>query len=79
MKRVPVELVILLLAQSGIHVNARQVRNWRLRGHITRTREGYDPVEILAYVEPRHADLVEVACSQVSAGETLAHAELCSR
>lgn len=42
-----------MLAKSGLQVNARTVRNWRLRGHITRTKAGYDPVEILAYVERR--------------------------
>jgi hypothetical protein len=56
MKRVPVDLVILTLTQSGLHVTARQIRNWRFRGHITRTAEGYDLAEILAYVRGR-ADL----------------------
>lgn len=53
MKRVPVAVVILLLAQEGIHANPRQIRNWRLRGHITRTEDGYDLAEIAAYVESR--------------------------
>jgi hypothetical protein len=53
MRRVPVEAVILVLAQEGIEANARQIRNWRLRGHITRTREGYDLREVLAYVDSR--------------------------
>lgn len=53
MKRVPVALVINVLAQSDIHVNARQLRNWRLRGHITRTRDGYDLREILKYLDAR--------------------------
>ena len=56
MKRVPVDLVVLALAQSGITVNARQIRNWKLRGHITRTDEGYDLTEILAHVERRGLD-----------------------
>lgn len=55
MKRVPVVLVILMLAQGGIHVNARQIRNWRLRGHITRTTEGYDLREIVDYLDRRSA------------------------
>ncbi|TCO57138.1 hypothetical protein [Actinocrispum wychmicini] len=56
MKRVPVDLVILTLAQSGLRVTARQIRNWKLRGHITRTDDGYDLAEIRAYVRGR-ADL----------------------
>lgn len=55
MKRVPVDLVVLMLAQAGIEANARQVRNWRLRGHITRTSEGYDLREIVAYLDAREA------------------------
>lgn len=54
-KRVPFELVCLLLAQEGIAVNARTVRNWTLRGHITRTSEGYDLREILSYLDLRKA------------------------
>jgi hypothetical protein len=54
-KRVPVDMVILMLAQGGIEANARQIRNWRLRGHITRTSEGYDLGEIVAYLDAREA------------------------
>jgi hypothetical protein len=56
MKRVSVDLVILCLKQSGITVTARQIRNWRLRGHITRTRDGYDLHEIETYVTRRNLD-----------------------
>lgn len=55
MKRVPVDVVLAMLAQGGIQANARQIRNWRLRGHITRTREGYDLREIVAYLDARGA------------------------
>jgi hypothetical protein len=51
--RVPVDVVLFMLAQSGIHANARTIRNWRLRGHITRTREGYDLAEVAEYVIKR--------------------------
>lgn len=51
--RVPVELVLLMLAQSGISTNARTIRNWRLRGHITRTKDGYDLHEVVAYLDQR--------------------------
>jgi hypothetical protein len=63
--RVPVDLVVLVLAQSGITVNARQIRNWRLRGHITRTTDGYDLTEVLAYIERRDLNQqrgIEHAC-----------------
>lgn len=53
MKRVPVDVVLAMLAQGGIEANARQIRNWRLRGHITRTRDGYDLAEVLAYIDTR--------------------------
>lgn len=53
--RVPVDLVVLMLAQDGIQANARQIRNWRLRGHITRTGDGYDLREIVAYLDARNA------------------------
>lgn len=53
MQRVSVELVVLALAQSGIAANPRQIRNWTHRGHITRTRDGYDLTEVLAYAERR--------------------------
>lgn len=55
MKRVPVDVVIVMLAQGGIAANARQIRNWRLRGHITRTSEGYDLREIVNYLDARDA------------------------
>lgn len=53
MNRVPVDVVLSALAHSGIAANARQIRNWRLRGHITRTREGYDLREVLTYLTSR--------------------------
>lgn len=56
MKRVPVDVVIAMLAQAGITANARQIRNWRLRGHITRTAQGYDLREVLAYLEARQME-----------------------
>lgn len=52
MKRVPVDLVILMLAQDGIQVNSRQLRNWKLRGRISRG-EGYDLQEIVGYLDAR--------------------------
>lgn len=57
MKRVPAELVILMLAQDGIQVNARQLRNWKLRGRISRG-EGYDLQEIVDYLDRRNAPKV---------------------
>lgn len=56
MKRVPVDLVVLVLAQSGITVTPRQIRNWTYRQHITHTNDGYDLTEILAYLEHRGLD-----------------------
>lgn len=53
MSRVPVDVVIAMLAQAGIKANARQIRNWTFRGHITRTARGYDLREVLAYIEAR--------------------------
>lgn len=53
MKRAPVDVVLVMLAQGGIQTNARTIRNWRLRGHITRTRDGYDLREILDYIDSR--------------------------
>lgn len=52
MKRVPVDLVILMLSQDGIKVNARQLRNWKLRGRISRG-EGYDLLEVAKYLHAR--------------------------
>jgi len=53
MKRVPVDVVLAMLAHGGIEANARQIRNWRLRGHISRTKDGYDLREILTYLDAR--------------------------
>lgn len=55
MKRVPVDMVILMLAQGGIRVNARQIRNWTFRDRITHTKDGYDLGEIVAYLDAREA------------------------
>lgn len=52
-RRVPAPLVRLLLEQSGRPIQPASLRNWTRRGHITRTDEGYDPREVLAYVERR--------------------------
>lgn len=52
-RRVPVDVVIVMLTQSGIPANARTIRNWRLRGHITRTRDGYDVFEVVEYLAKR--------------------------
>lgn len=63
--RVPVDLVVLALAQSGITTTPRQIRNWKLRGHITRTNDGYDLIEVLAYIDRRSLDQqrgIEHAC-----------------
>lgn len=53
MRRVPVDVVVRTLARSGITANARQIRNWTLRRHISHTRQGYDLHEVLRYVESR--------------------------
>lgn len=58
MKRVPAPLVRLLLEQSGRPIAPASLRNWTRRGHITRTAEGYDPREILAYLDKRDTELV---------------------
>lgn len=55
MKRVPSDLVLLALRQSGVELKPTSLRNWTDRGHITRTRSGYDLTEVLAYVDRRRA------------------------
>jgi hypothetical protein len=53
MRRVPVELILVMLAESGVQANAARIRNWTRRGHISRTRQGYDPGEVASYLERR--------------------------
>jgi hypothetical protein len=55
MRRVPAELALLALRQSGYHVTAGTLRIWVHRGHIARGRGGYDLAEILAYIDRRQA------------------------
>lgn len=51
--RVPASLALLFLRQSGYDIKPTSLRNWTHRGYITRTRDGYDLVELTAYVERR--------------------------
>jgi hypothetical protein len=53
MKRVPAELVLLALRQSGHQINPSTLRMWVHRGHITRGNGGYDLAEILDYLDRR--------------------------
>ena len=61
MTRVPASLALLALRQSGHQLTASGLRNWTARGHITRTRDGYDLREILDYLDTRKADQRGVA------------------
>lgn len=61
MTRVPAALALLALSQSGVQIKASSLRNWTYRRYITRTREGYDLREILAYLDTRRADQHGVA------------------
>lgn len=59
-KRVPLDLVLVLLNQEADRTNDDRYRNirpdtlrqWKARGHITRGR-GYDLIELTAYLERR--------------------------
>ncbi len=53
MTRVPAELALLALHQSGHHIKPVTLRLWVHRGHITRGPGGYDLAEILAYLDRR--------------------------
>lgn len=53
MTRVPAHLVLTLLRQSGITLSPATLRSWVRRGHITRGEGGYDPQEILDYLDRR--------------------------
>jgi hypothetical protein len=44
--RLPTDLVLTMLRQSGRAITASGLRNWTARGLITRTPDGYDPVEV---------------------------------
>ena len=59
MERVPAELALLTLHQSGYTVAPATLRKWVQRGHITRGDGGYDLSEILTYVDRRRP-----TCSQ---------------
>lgn len=52
MKRVPIDLVLLALRESGVDASAGAVRNWVYRGKITYAK-GYDLTEIVAYLDHR--------------------------
>ncbi|CAL9606782.1 hypothetical protein SUDANB95_05505 [Actinosynnema sp. ALI-1.44] len=52
-QRVPSDLALLFLRQAGHNLKPASLRNWTRRGFITRTAEGYDLVEITAYLERR--------------------------
>lgn len=56
MTRVPAPLALLVLRQSGHQLTSSGLRNWTARGHITRTRDGYDLREIVTYLDTRRAD-----------------------
>lgn len=60
MTRVPSDLVRLVLAEEAARtgrphlvIKAASLRNWTRRGLITRTPEGYDLHEVMAYVDGR--------------------------
>lgn len=50
-RRVPADLVLHTLRQSGTDLKPASLRNWARRGHISRTDDGYDLTEVLRYVE----------------------------
>lgn len=52
-KRVPAELALLALHQSGYTIKPVTLRQWVARGHITRSPNGYDLAEILTYLDRR--------------------------
>lgn len=58
MKRVPAELALLALRQSGHQISPSTLRMWVHRGHITRGLGGYDLAEILDYLNRRSPDRV---------------------
>lgn len=51
MRRVPSDLVLLTLRQSGVDLKPASLRNWTRRGLISRTEDGYDLTEVLGYAE----------------------------
>lgn len=53
MTRVPAQLALLALHQSGYNLAPVTLRLWVHRGHITRGPGGYDLTEILAYLDRR--------------------------
>jgi hypothetical protein len=53
MERVPAELALLLLRQSGYNISGSTLRSWVHRKHINRYPDGYDLVEIVEYIERR--------------------------
>ena len=60
MNRVPASLVLLLLHQEAYRtgnesyrIKPATLRSWTHRGHITHTADGYDPREILDYLDSR--------------------------
>lgn len=53
MIRVPVELALLALRQSGYVLSSATLRSWVHRGHITRGAGGYCISEIRLYLERR--------------------------
>jgi len=58
--RVPSDLVRLVLAEEAARtgrphlvIKPASLRNWTRRGYVTRTPEGYDLREVMAYIERR--------------------------
>jgi hypothetical protein len=51
--RVPAELALLALHQSGHTISQATLRKWVERGHISRGPGGYDLMEIKTYLDRR--------------------------
>lgn len=67
MRRVPSAVVLAMLGQDNVQLRPTSLRNWTHRGHITRTRDGYDLLEVVRYLDRRRG-----ACLPADQGETLA-------
>lgn len=53
MKRIPARLVLQLLAAHGHPIQPATLRKWTQRHHITHTKDGYHPAEILTHLKTR--------------------------